>query len=76
MSRAVHDKSRPVLEIAGLRVLLEGTLALEDISFTLARGDSVAVVGPNGAGKSTLFRAIAGTIEYQSGQDHGLRKHP
>jgi len=68
MPLAVHDKSRPVLEVSGLRVLLEGRLALQDISFTLSRGDSVAVVGPNGAGKSTLFRAIAGTLAYQAGR--------
>ncbi len=68
MSRAVHDTSRPVLDVVGLRVQLDGTLALDDVSFTLGRGDSVAVVGPNGAGKSTLFRAIAGTLEYQAGK--------
>jgi manganese/iron transport system ATP-binding protein len=37
------------------------------VSFSLRKGDSVAVVGPNGAGKSTLFRAIAGIIGHQSG---------
>jgi manganese/iron transport system ATP-binding protein len=68
MTRIPHDPSRPVLEVSGLRVVLGSTAALEDVSFTLARGDSVAVVGPNGAGKSTLFRAIAGIVERQAGR--------
>jgi NitT/TauT family transport system ATP-binding protein len=35
-------------------------LALSDISFSVARGEFVAVVGPSGCGKSTLLRIVAG----------------
>lgn len=39
----------------------EGTLAiLDDINFTIARGESVAVVGASGSGKSTLLGLLAG----------------
>ena len=37
-----------------------GTLAVDDISFTLAAGEIHAVVGENGAGKSTLARLLSG----------------
>jgi manganese/iron transport system ATP-binding protein len=67
MKGVPHDRASPVLEVTDLCVRLGETIALEDISFSLSRGDSVAVVGPNGAGKSTLFRAIAGILERESG---------
>jgi len=42
--------------------------ALQDISFSVARGESVAIVGRNGSGKSTLLQLIYGTIKPSSGQ--------
>lgn len=37
------------------------------VSFTLARGETLAVLGGNGAGKTTLFRTLLGLLPAQSG---------
>ena len=46
----------------------EGVLALDDLSFTVGRGEFVSLVGPSGCGKSTLLRLIAGLIPPTSGE--------
>jgi manganese/iron transport system ATP-binding protein len=72
-----HETEAPTLRLNNISTgYIPGTmnttgnrisLALENISFEIARGHRVAVVGPNGAGKSTLFKLIVGIIKPQSG---------
>jgi ABC-2 type transport system ATP-binding protein len=45
-------------------------VAVEDVSFDLARGEIFALLGPNGAGKTTTLRMLAGLIEPSSGNVH------
>ncbi|SFC04234.1 energy-coupling factor transport system ATP-binding protein [Alkalibacterium subtropicum] len=42
--------------------------ALQDVSFSVNRGEWVAIIGPNGSGKSTLAKTINGLIEPDSGE--------
>jgi len=48
--------------------LTANALALDGISFTAARGDTIAFVGPSGAGKSTLVKLLVGLYAPQSGE--------
>ncbi len=45
----------------------DGFVALDDIDFSVRRGESFALVGENGAGKSTLLKIIAGVLQPTSG---------
>ena len=51
----------------GLTVRVGRGNALEDVSFEIPAGATVALLGPNGAGKTTLFRAAVGLVRPVSG---------
>jgi ATP-binding cassette subfamily B protein len=56
-----------VLRVAELRVAFGSSVVLENVSFTVRRGETVAVVGATGCGKTTLMRTIAGLQMPSSG---------
>ncbi|MEH3154532.1 MAG: ABC transporter ATP-binding protein [Gordonia paraffinivorans] len=67
-SRDIDAKvGEPLLEVSGLTVRFGGVTALDDVSFTIDRGDIFGLIGPNGAGKTTCFNAITGVYEPAAG---------
>ena len=65
------DRATPpgtVLEAIDLRKSFGGVVALDGVSFELARGEIVALVGPNGSGKTTALRLISGAEPPDSGR--------
>ncbi|HEX2594106.1 MAG TPA: ABC transporter ATP-binding protein [Rhizomicrobium sp.] len=58
----------PALEITHLRkVYRSGTVAVEDVTFSIQPGDFFGFLGPNGAGKSTTIHSITGITNPTSG---------
>ncbi len=57
-----------MLEVKGVSVGYKDLLAVQDVSFTVKRGEVVSLIGSNGAGKSTILRTIAGLLRPRSGE--------
>ena len=56
-----------VLTMRGISKLFPGTRALDNVDFTLRRGEIHALMGENGAGKSTLIKVLTGVYGKDSG---------
>jgi ABC-type branched-subunit amino acid transport system ATPase component len=56
------------LEITNLVKLFGGLKATNDLSFSVAQGESLGLIGPNGAGKTTVFSQIMGELRQSSGK--------
>lgn len=56
-----------LLKVEALSKSFNNIVAVQDVSFTLERGEMLAVIGPNGAGKSTLFGMIGGQLRPDRG---------
>lgn len=51
------------VEIKGLTKAFKEKKAVDDVSFSIKRGEIVAILGPNGAGKSTTIHMLLGLLK-------------
>ncbi|MDY6943126.1 MAG: ATP-binding cassette domain-containing protein [Pseudomonadota bacterium] len=65
-----------VVEAQGLSYRIGTHSVLEEISFSLRRGERMLIVGPNGGGKSTLLKLMAGQLSTQTGRIEALGDNP
>jgi branched-chain amino acid transport system ATP-binding protein len=73
-----HDT--PLLQLVGVTKRFGGLAAVNDLSFSLQKGEILGVIGPNGAGKSTMVNIIGGSMTPTSGtilyQGHDITRLP
>lgn len=59
-----------VLTARGITMTFPGVKALENVDFTLRKGEIHALMGENGAGKSTLIKCLTGINDFEAGEIH------
>ncbi|MCY1138757.1 ABC transporter ATP-binding protein [Actinoplanes sp. Pm04-4] len=71
-----------LLEVDHVTLRFGGVVALNDVSFSLRKGEIFGLIGPNGAGKTTCFNAMTGVyrptegaIRFQGESIVGKKKH-
>lgn len=55
----------PILDVRELTVRFEPQVVIDRLSFSLERGESLAVIGPNGSGKTVLLKALLGMLPHE-----------
>ena len=66
-----------LIQLKDVTVAFEGVTAVENVNFSVEKGDYLVMVGENGSGKSTLMRAMLGLVHPRSGRiayGDGLRR--
>jgi ABC-2 type transport system ATP-binding protein len=62
------NSTKPVVKISGVRKQYDATVALEDVSFEIERGQILGLLGANGAGKTTLIHILLGLLTPSAGK--------
>ncbi|MGH7263667.1 MAG: ABC transporter ATP-binding protein [Candidatus Rokuibacteriota bacterium] len=61
------EPAGPVLSLRGLRKVFGPTVAVDDLSLDVVRGELVCLLGPSGCGKTTTLRMVAGFVTPSAG---------
>jgi phospholipid/cholesterol/gamma-HCH transport system ATP-binding protein len=67
MTAPVPSKDTPAIEVEHLRCGYDAQIVLEDVSFTVPRGEVFFIIGGSGCGKSTLLRHMVGLHQPRAG---------
>jgi ABC-2 type transport system ATP-binding protein len=67
VANRVADNVPALIEIEGLTKRFGGFTAVDNVSFSVRRGEVLGFLGPNGAGKSTTMRMLAGFMHPTAG---------
>jgi putative spermidine/putrescine transport system ATP-binding protein len=62
-----REPAPPVLSLRRLRKAFGGTIAVDDLSLDVVRGELVCLLGPSGCGKTTTLRMVAGFVAPTAG---------
>ena len=54
------ENTDPILQGYGLELSFGGIKSLDNVSFSVNRGEIFSIIGPNGAGKTCLLNCISG----------------
>jgi ATP-binding cassette, subfamily F, member 3 len=64
----VQQSGKTVMQVEHVSYSFDKKQLFKNVTFTLERGDKVALIAPNGAGKTTLFNLISGNYPLQNGK--------
>lgn len=67
---------KKVVSVEGVTKVFKGKKAVDDVSFIINSGESVAILGPNGAGKSTTILMMLGLLQPTTGNVHLFNDTP
>lgn len=62
-----REAGNDLLRVEGISKTIDGEKVLDNISFTVNRGDKIVLTGPNELAKTTLFKILMGELEADSG---------
>lgn len=61
------ENAGPVVKFENVSIGFDGKQVLEDVSFTVERGQTLIILGPTGSGKSVLLKLVNGLLKPESG---------